>query len=213
VHLGCSCQGGRKQRFVVQSASPSQAGPLPHEPLLLNATIPIKQHRHDQLATNLNSKAILKQRNLAQLISKPICAGPYLTTYWQKLMGRIREMLRLISQMEQGETCLSGFNRWIPAQILGNRPVLPAAALDLQAADEPMGRSTQRRPAALGERRVSGEEVGEEEDKVLELLPYKETIGLIFSQIFHCFLHRRILQITLFQNFEFCFDQKCWNRL
>jgi hypothetical protein len=59
LRAGHSCQGGRKQRFVLQSASPSQAGPLPREPLLLNTNMPIKQHRHDQLATNFNSKTIL----------------------------------------------------------------------------------------------------------------------------------------------------------
>jgi hypothetical protein len=34
----------------------------------------------------------------------------------------------------------------------------------------------------LGERRAGAEEVGENEDKVLGLLPYKEPVGLLFSQ-------------------------------
>jgi hypothetical protein len=55
MHLGHSCQGGRKQWFLLQSASPSTAGALPHDPLLLDTAIPINIHRLDELATILNS--------------------------------------------------------------------------------------------------------------------------------------------------------------
>jgi hypothetical protein len=86
------------------------------------------------------------------------------------LMGRIREMLRLILQMEQGERCLPGFNRRILTQIIGKSvgtSYLPVGATSKSPAMEPATRSTKQRLVALGKRGAGAEQVGEEEDKVL----------------------------------------------
>jgi hypothetical protein len=61
--------------------------------------------------------------------------------------------------------------------------------------------------AVLGERGVGAEQVGEEDDKVLGLVPYKEPVGF-FPSFFNIFHFAKFCRMHYFEFFIFVLIKK-----